>query len=53
MLQIIVKRDTGSFEMRSTDGASPQNSSMAGRLWSLVDWPPETAKWVTVWLAIR
>jgi len=30
-----------------------QNSSMTGRLWSVAGAPPETARWVTVWLAMR
>lgn len=29
-----------------------QNSSMAGRLLSLFEEPPATARWVIVWLAI-
>src|SRR5208337_1126535 len=29
-----------------------QNNSMAGRLHSLSELPPATARWVTVWLAI-
>lgn len=32
---------------------SDQNSSMAGRLWSAWFSPPETARWVTVWLAMQ
>jgi hypothetical protein len=30
-----------------------QNSSMEGRSWPLLTSPPATARWVTVWLAIR
>ena len=30
----------------------PQNNSMAGLLWSLVGPPPDTARWVSVWLLI-
>jgi hypothetical protein len=35
----------------STPSAN-QNNSMAGLLLSTVDPPPETARWVLVWLAI-